>query len=213
MSPQQCVLVYQGLKISYWILYYVIPCNDFTFSLEGYCAFTEGGFNLHIRFLKSSSLGIRELLAESRWGTFAALLATRAPETFAVAANVFDNRGGLSDALTLILPFVSAFPCKPCCWCIPVRVKMLNFDLIYLYSLRSWRDFVRECFWFGFVREGIWRLRPSFALEILPATQAIISRKSVPSRSLSSLADEQQNQQLQFDMFRLKDNIFIKKRY
>ena len=46
---------------------------------------------------------------------------------------------------------------------------------------------------------------------IAPVTQAIIYRKSVPSRSLSSLADELQNQQLQFDMFRLKDNVFYQK--
>ena len=125
---QQCVRnkvsrLNQGLKISYWFLYSIIPCNNFTISLEGYCAFTEGGFNLHVRFLNSSSLGSRELLAESRRGTFAALLATGAPETFAAAVNVFDNRGGLSDALTPKLPFVFAFPSKPCCWCIPVRSR------------------------------------------------------------------------------------------
>jgi len=64
-------------------------------------------------------LGRRELLAESRWGTFAAGLATGAVEIFA-AENVFDNRGGLGDALILKLPFVFAFPSKPCCWSIPV---------------------------------------------------------------------------------------------
>lgn len=84
---------------------------------------TEGDFNLHVRFLKSSSLGSRELLAESRRGTLAADLATGGFEIFAVAENVFDNRGGLGDALTLKLPFVFAFPSKRCCWSIPVRSR------------------------------------------------------------------------------------------
>lgn len=88
--------------------------STFTISLRGYCEFIEGGFNLQVRFLKSSSLGSRELLAESRWGTFAACLATGALKSFA-AENVFDNRGGLGDALILKLSFALAFPSKPLC--------------------------------------------------------------------------------------------------
>ena len=82
-----------------------------------------GGFNLHVRFLKSSSLGSRELFAESRWGTFATGLAIGAFEIFAVAENGFDNEGGLGDALILKLPFVFAFPSELCCWSIPVRSR------------------------------------------------------------------------------------------
>lgn len=101
----------------------MIPCNNFIISFEVYCPFTKGDFNLHVRFLKSSSLGSRELFAESRRGTFSVGLATGVFEFFAVAENVFDNRGSLGDAIILKLPFVFTFPSKPCCWSIPVRSR------------------------------------------------------------------------------------------
>jgi len=63
-------------------------------------------------------LGSKELLAESRRGTFAAGLVACAPNIFA-AEDVFDSRGGLGDALALKLSLVFAFPSKPLCWSKP----------------------------------------------------------------------------------------------
>ena len=50
----------------------------------------QGVANLHVRFLNSSSLGSRELLAESLWGNLAESLATGAFKIFA-AVKTFDN--------------------------------------------------------------------------------------------------------------------------